>query len=180
MWNFGSEFVPWTVYVIIIAIASKFYCRFSRMQHYSFLERHLTLPRSFLPWTSSMIASQPKPTTPLFPLQCDQLLDLQKRPPTAIIHKRMTQRHTGLQWVSKIIISIIVIIFFGPVLHPQYKLKYFEGANWEKDWIDTAEELVSMQFNQSYCKTSGMDTATKEVVKLSVSFIFVVKQKLGY
>ncbi|KAF8232401.1 hypothetical protein L208DRAFT_1272385, partial [Tricholoma matsutake] len=32
------------------------------------------------------------------------------------------------------------------VLHPHHKLKYFEKANWEQDWIDTAWELVCDRF----------------------------------
>ena len=51
------------------------------------------------------------------------------------------------------------LLNFGPVLHPKYKLKYFERANWEPEWIDTAEELLRSQFNQSYRKVgvTGMN-----------------------
>jgi len=135
------------------------------MRHYSFLMQHLTSPTLFLPWTSSMIAWQPKQTTQPSPLRFDQPLDLQKKHSTTIIHRQMTWRHTELQWVSVIIISIVVANFFGPVLHPQYKLKYFKGAKWEQEWIDTTKELVRTQFNRSYCKAggAGVDKATKEM-----------------
>jgi hypothetical protein len=36
------------------------------------------------------------------------------------------------------------------VLHPQYKLQYFEDAGWEKDWIDAAKELVRKEFDKHY------------------------------
>jgi hypothetical protein len=41
---------------------------------------------------------------------------------------------------------LIVII----VLHPQYKLEYFRTANWEQEWIDTAEDLLRTQFQNKY------------------------------
>jgi hypothetical protein len=30
----------------------------------------------------------------------------------------------------------------GVVLHPRHKLSYFKSADWEDDWINTAEALV--------------------------------------
>jgi len=35
-------------------------------------------------------------------------------------------------------------------LHPQHKLTYFKEAGWEQEWIDTAEKIVRMEFDQSY------------------------------
>ncbi|KAF8546542.1 hypothetical protein OG21DRAFT_1365673, partial [Imleria badia] len=32
------------------------------------------------------------------------------------------------------------------VLHPCHKLAYFKNANWELEWIDTAEALVREEF----------------------------------
>jgi hypothetical protein len=43
------------------------------------------------------------------------------------------------------------------VLHPHHKLKYFEKANWEQDWIDTARELVRDEFERSYKQDSGSE-----------------------
>ena len=36
------------------------------------------------------------------------------------------------------------------VLHPRHKLKYFENAGWEDDWIQRAKEIVRTQFELSY------------------------------
>jgi hypothetical protein len=37
----------------------------------------------------------------------------------------------------------------------KYKLEYFKQANWELEWINTAKELLHMQFNWSYHKGSS-------------------------
>jgi len=34
------------------------------------------------------------------------------------------------------------------VLHPQLKLKYFQQHGWEKEWINTAEEIVRDEFEK--------------------------------
>ena len=34
------------------------------------------------------------------------------------------------------------------VLHPQLKLKYFQQHGWEKEWINTAEEIVREEFKK--------------------------------
>ena len=36
------------------------------------------------------------------------------------------------------------------VLHPRHKLKYFENAGWEEDWIDTARQIVRDEFDRTY------------------------------
>jgi hypothetical protein len=36
------------------------------------------------------------------------------------------------------------------VLHPRHKLKYFENAGWEADWIAAAEDITIAEFNHSY------------------------------
>ncbi|KAG1791478.1 hypothetical protein EV424DRAFT_1265938, partial [Suillus variegatus] len=36
------------------------------------------------------------------------------------------------------------------VLHPQHKLLYFKAADWEDNWIQTAEQLVREEFECSY------------------------------
>ncbi|KAG2365059.1 hypothetical protein BDR07DRAFT_1219574, partial [Suillus spraguei] len=36
------------------------------------------------------------------------------------------------------------------VLHPKHKLSYFKAAQWEDNWIETAEQLVCKEFKCSY------------------------------
>ena len=36
------------------------------------------------------------------------------------------------------------------VLHPKHKLKYFEKQGWDKEWINTAEEIVREEFKKNY------------------------------
>ena len=36
------------------------------------------------------------------------------------------------------------------VLHPRYKLKYFERQGWNQEWIETAETIVREEFKASY------------------------------
>ena len=81
-------------------------------------------------------------------------------------------------------IFVVVANFFGPVLHPKYKLDYFKGAKWEQEWIDTAEELVHTQFNRSYSKpeadNASMNKATPEPsVCLTIYRIIIVILKDG-
>jgi predicted oxidoreductase len=35
-------------------------------------------------------------------------------------------------------------------LHPRHKLKYFERAGWEPEWIAAAREIIRTEFNHSY------------------------------
>ena len=37
-------------------------------------------------------------------------------------------------------------------MHPQHKLAHFKEAGWEREWIDTAEKIVHMEFNRSYAR----------------------------
>lgn len=46
------------------------------------------------------------------------------------------------------------------VLHPAHKLQYFKNAEWENDWIGTAEELVREEFNNNYTTTQGDNAAS--------------------
>ena len=39
---------------------------------------------------------------------------------------------------------------FFLVLHPRHKLKYFENAGWEEDWINTARQIVRDEFDRTY------------------------------
>jgi hypothetical protein len=43
------------------------------------------------------------------------------------------------------------------VLHPQYKTEYFKKANWEPEWIRTAEEILRKQFELHYQKESNAE-----------------------
>ncbi|KAI1785793.1 hypothetical protein LXA43DRAFT_836592, partial [Ganoderma leucocontextum] len=36
------------------------------------------------------------------------------------------------------------------ILHPQYKLRYFEDAGWPKHWIDNAREMLEEQYSANY------------------------------
>jgi hypothetical protein len=36
------------------------------------------------------------------------------------------------------------------VLHLKHKLKYFEKQGWDRDWIETAENIVREEFMSSY------------------------------
>jgi hypothetical protein len=38
--------------------------------------------------------------------------------------------------------TLLIYLFYFPVLHPQLKLKYFQQHKWHKDWINTAETIV--------------------------------------
>ena len=40
--------------------------------------------------------------------------------------------------------------YYNLVLHPKYKLKYFNKQGWDKEWIDTAEEIVREEFRKNY------------------------------
>jgi hypothetical protein len=43
------------------------------------------------------------------------------------------------------------------VLHPRYKLQYFDNAGWPSDWIQTAREIVIAEFERSYKSTDSSD-----------------------
>ncbi|KAJ3499225.1 hypothetical protein NLJ89_g10123 [Agrocybe chaxingu] len=36
------------------------------------------------------------------------------------------------------------------ILHPQHKLSYFKKVGWPQDWIDTAEQLLTDEYERSY------------------------------
>src|SRR5882757_6424682 len=36
------------------------------------------------------------------------------------------------------------------VLHPRHKLKYFERAGWESEWIAAAKDIIRAEFDHSY------------------------------
>jgi len=41
------------------------------------------------------------------------------------------------------------------VLHPRYKLKYFERAGWEPEWIVDAKDIIRAEFDHSYAAHPG-------------------------
>ena len=51
----------------------------------------------------------------------------------------------------------IKLIFCGVivVLHPRHKLKYFEQAGWEPEWIAAAKDIIRAEFNHSYAAQPG-------------------------
>lgn len=54
------------------------------------------------------------------------------------------------------------------VLHPKYKLKYFEKQNWEEDWIKTAEEIVREEFKKNYEEYLPRKSKTSQSYKKKV------------
>ena len=56
-----------------------------------------------------------------------------------------------MRWVS-VVLALLTIAFIDSflVLHPHHKLHYFKTAGWEDEWIDTAHNIVSEEFNQTY------------------------------
>jgi hypothetical protein len=53
------------------------------------------------------------------------------------------------------------------VLHPRHKLAYFKNANWESEWIDTAEALICEEFTRSYSMMDD-DDAIIEITDESI------------
>lgn len=39
------------------------------------------------------------------------------------------------------------------VLHPRYKMSYFNKATWESDWIDTAQQIIQEEWETHYQPT---------------------------
>ncbi|KIL60459.1 hypothetical protein M378DRAFT_83694, partial [Amanita muscaria Koide BX008] len=54
------------------------------------------------------------------------------------------------------------------VLHPRHKLQYFETTSWERDWIATAEEIVTDEYKGSYSdievEIPGMDESNEQEI----------------
>jgi hypothetical protein len=58
------------------------------------------------------------------------------------------------------------------VLHPRYKLQYFHNIGWEKDWINTAENIVRAEFKRTYAdKFKNIDTAPLPDVSMTVRYV---------
>ena len=65
------------------------------------------------------------------------------------------------------------------MLHPQYKLDYFEKAGWEQKWIDTAKSMLRDEFETYYmplvadsARKSSDSRPPKEGMNLDVSRLF--------
>jgi hypothetical protein len=41
------------------------------------------------------------------------------------------------------------------VLHPRHKLAYFKSANWEPEWIESAEKIVREEYECSYASRAA-------------------------
>ena len=52
------------------------------------------------------------------------------------------------------------IYHIAMVMHLAHKLQYFKNAEWEKDWIVVAEELIKQEFTDNYATIQGNDTAS--------------------
>ncbi|KDR74203.1 hypothetical protein GALMADRAFT_51209, partial [Galerina marginata CBS 339.88] len=57
-------------------------------------------------------------------------------------------KHTLNQYYSKT--DHLEVFRIAMVLHPRHKLKYFEKAGWQADWIDEARSIVETEFKRSY------------------------------
>jgi len=44
------------------------------------------------------------------------------------------------------------------------KIDYFWAAGWEEEWIDTAREIVQVEFNQGYAKICLEDSEDEEAM----------------
>jgi hypothetical protein len=44
----------------------------------------------------------------------------------------------------------MIICGLAVVLHPRHKLKYFEQAGWEPEWIAAAKDIIHAEFDCSY------------------------------
>ena len=50
------------------------------------------------------------------------------------------------------------------VLHPCHKLAYFKSAGWSSEWIETAKELVTNAYNNSYATCAAVETVANTEV----------------
>jgi hypothetical protein len=49
----------------------------------------------------------------------------------------------------------MLICGLAVVLHPRHKLKYFEQAGWEPEWIAAAKDIIRAEFDRSYAVQPG-------------------------
>lgn len=55
------------------------------------------------------------------------------------------------------------------VLHPKFKLTYFNKENWESEWIDTARQLLREEWNKYYKPTIDPSFLDDSPVAMNVS-----------
>ena len=48
------------------------------------------------------------------------------------------------------------------VLHPHHKLMYFKAADWPDEWINTAKDLVTTEFERTYLNHNESDNARSD------------------
>ena len=63
----------------------------------------------------------------------------------------------------------------SPVLHQHHKLNYFKKARWEDNWIETAQDIVYTEFDQTYAfmDINIADSKTRSNLNV-VSIIFYI------
>ena len=84
-----------------------------------------------------------------------------------------TPRFIGLQWVSHVIFNFIFGSNYNSlVLHPCHKLRYFKKARWEDDWIDTTQDIVHTEFDQTYA-FMDINVPETETHSTVVSFFYL-------
>lgn len=49
------------------------------------------------------------------------------------------------------------------VLHPRHKLDDFKKANWNKEWIETVQQIVRDELDRSYAKEAADNSDVEEV-----------------
>lgn len=132
------------------------------MRHYFFPVGHPTSQPLYQPWiilTSFLPLPQLETTTPLRSRLPSQL---EKGLSTGITTNLIILKFSGLQWVRPFFPFLYIlhpsenISYPFLVLHPRHKLKYFENAGWQDEWITRAEQIVRTQFEASY---GSMDTS---------------------
>jgi len=110
-----------------------------------------TSPPSSRQWMSSRRCSRTKPrTSPSAP----PLLLHSTWPATPsidTIRLQTRQRHIALQWVRSCTRSgFVCALTRFTVLHPHFKLDYFRQHGWERDWVETARDLVQDELDARY------------------------------
>ena len=58
------------------------------------------------------------------------------------------------------------------VQHPRHKLNYFKAAKWDKEWIDTARQIVREEYEHTYKAPVTLETPnTEHDAALKVSYL---------
>ncbi|KAF5377290.1 hypothetical protein D9615_006461 [Tricholomella constricta] len=51
------------------------------------------------------------------------------------------------------------------ILHPSFKLRYFESMGWDVEWIDTAREIIETEFARSYTGKYSLTPTAEHATK---------------